>query len=146
MDTSGYLTVFIDESNEHLEVLYNQLLALEKQPEETAIIEEIFRAAHTLKGMSATMGYHDLASLTHKLENVFDAIKEGKISVQSEMIDVLFAAVDYLHEMVEDISAGGNGSKDVTDVVEQLKCLEQGETLPHEKPQLEASQEPAPFI
>ncbi|GIP62067.1 chemotaxis protein CheA [Virgibacillus pantothenticus] len=143
MDTSGYLTVFIDESNEHLEVLYNQLLALEKQPEETAIIEEIFRAAHTLKGMSATMGYHDLASLTHKLENVFDAIKEGKISVQSEMIDVLFAAVDYLHEMVEDISAGGNGSKDVTDVVEQLKCLEQGETLPHEKPQLEASQEPA---
>lgn len=132
MDTSGYLTVFIDESNEHLEVLYNQLLALEKNPQEKAIIEEIFRAAHTLKGMSATMGYQDLANLTHKLENVFDGIKEGRLNVQSEMIDILFSAVDYLHEMVEDVASGGSGSKDVTDIVEQLKSLEQGDVLPQD--------------
>jgi two-component system, chemotaxis family, sensor kinase CheA len=135
MDTSGYLSIFIDESNEHLEVLYNQLLALEKNPDEKAIIEEIFRAAHTLKGMSATMGFNDLANLTHKLENVFDAIKEGKISVNTEMMDVLFASVDHLNEMVEDIAQGGDGSRDVSDAVEQLKQLEQGESVPSAKEQ-----------
>lgn len=65
MDTSQYLDVFIEESADHLEVLYKQLLELEKHPEEKSIIEEIFRAAHTLKGMAATMGYTDLADVTH---------------------------------------------------------------------------------
>ena len=136
MDTSGYLSIFIDESNEHLEVLYNQLLDLEKNPGEKAIIEEIFRAAHTLKGMSATMGFNDLANLTHKLENVFDAIKEGKISVNTELMDVLFASVDHLNEMVEDIAQGGDGSRDVSDAVEQLKQLEQGDLFQQQKNKL----------
>ncbi|MGM0940092.1 MAG: chemotaxis protein CheW [Bacillota bacterium] len=129
MDTTEYLGVFIDESNEHLEVLYNQLLALEKNPNEKKIIEEIFRAAHTLKGMSATMGFSDLANLTHKLENVFDAIKYEKVTVNVEMMDILFAAVDHLNEMVEDISSGGDGTRDVSQAVEQLQAIESGNSI-----------------
>ncbi|WP_284139971.1 MULTISPECIES: chemotaxis protein CheA [unclassified Virgibacillus] len=129
MDTTQYLDVFIDESTEHLEVLYKQLLELEKKPSEKTIIEEIFRAAHTLKGMSATMGYQDLANLTHKLENVFDGIRYDKLSVQASMLDILFEAVDHLNAMVEDISNGGNGARDVVNIALQLEKLENGETV-----------------
>lgn len=126
MDASQYLDVFIDESTEHLDVLYKQLLELEKNPTEKEVIEEIFRAAHTLKGMSATMGYNDLTDLTHNLENVFDKIRYDKISVQSDMVDVLFVAVDHLNAMVEDISNGGEGKGDVEQTILLLKAIEDG--------------------
>jgi len=129
METTQYLDIFIDESTEHLDTLYQQLLELEKNPDEKKIIEEIFRAAHTLKGMSATMGYDDLASLTHKLENIFDGIRYDKITVQTEMMDYLFTAVDYLNAMVEDIANGGDGKKDVQEIVDQLDKIEKGEVI-----------------
>lgn len=124
MDTSQYLDVFIEESADHLEVLYKQLLELEKHPEEKEIIEEIFRAAHTLKGMAATMGYTDLADVTHHLENVFDSIRYDKIKVQPSMVDVLFETVDYLNEIVEDISSGGEGKRDVTAILDKIAALD----------------------
>ncbi len=124
MDTSQYLDVFIEESADHLEVLYKQLLELEKHPEEKEIIEEIFRAAHTLKGMAATMGYTDLADVTHYLENVFDSIRYDKIKVQPSMVDVLFETVDYLNEIVEDISSGGEGKRDVTAILDKIAALD----------------------
>lgn len=127
MDTTQYLDVFLDESNEHLEALYKHLLALEKNPTEKSIIGEIFRSAHTLKGMSATMGFNDLANLTHQLENVFDGIRYDKIIVQTETMDVLFAAVDHLTAMVEDISCGGDGERDVQQIIDFLKRVENGE-------------------
>lgn len=127
MDTTQYLDVFIDESREHLDVLYKQLLELEKHPTEMGFIEEIFRAAHTLKGMAATMGYGDVADLTHKLENIFDGIRDGKILVKAEMMDVLFDSVDDLNEMVEDISEGGNGTKDIKGTLETLIEIEMNE-------------------
>lgn len=133
MDTNQYLGIFIDESTEHLDTLYQQLLELEKNPTEKSIIEEIFRAAHTLKGMSATMGYDDLANLTHKLENVFDAIRYDRISVQTEMMDFLFHTVDHLNEMVEDIAQGGDGKRDVADVIAKLDKIEQGEEFSAEE-------------
>lgn len=123
MDTTEYLGVFLDESREHIESLYEQLLNLEKNPDEKEIIDEIFRSAHTLKGMSATMGFNDLSNLTHKLENVFDAIKQEKVFAEPSMIDVMFEAVDMLNEMVEDIASGGDGAKDVTEIVEHLKGI-----------------------
>lgn len=126
MDTTQYLDVFIDESNEHIEVLYKKLLELEKNPDEKAIIEEIFRAAHTLKGMSATMGYNDLATLTHTLENAFDAIRYDRVQVQSDMIDLLVDTVDHLNTMVEDIANGGNGSLDVKEIASKLEMIEKG--------------------
>ena len=81
MDMNQYLEVFIEESKEHLQMCSEQLLELEKNPEDLSIVNEIFRAAHTLKGMSATMGYEDLANLTHKMENVLDAIRNEKITL-----------------------------------------------------------------
>lgn len=93
---SQYLEVFIEESKEHLQACNEHLLELEKDPENLQIVNEIFRAAHTLKGMSATMGYEDLASLTHQMENVLDAIRNKKITFSPEILDVIFLAVDDL--------------------------------------------------
>jgi len=129
MDTAQYLDVFIDESKEHIETLYRKLLDLEKNPNEKTIIEEIFRSAHTLKGMSATMGYNDLATLTHTLENVFDAIRYERVRVQSEMIDLLVETVDQLQIMVDDISGGGDGSHNITRIEKQLQLIEKGQLL-----------------
>lgn len=129
MDTSQFLDIFIDESTEHLDALYEQLLLLEKNPTEMKHIEIIFRAAHTIKGMSATMGYDDLASLTHRLENIFDGIRENKISVQANMMDIMFSAVDHMNEMVQDIANGGDGKRNVIDIVNQLAKIENGEAI-----------------
>lgn len=126
METTQYLDIFIDESTEHLDTLYQQMLELEKTPEEKSIIEEIFRAAHTLKGMAATMGYEDLADLTHKIENVFDGIRYDKIEVNTDMMDTLFHSVDHLNAMVSDIANGGDGSEDVSAIVERLDRIEKG--------------------
>ena len=127
MDTNQYLEIFIDESKEHLQAMSEHLLELEKDPENIATVNEIFRSAHTLKGMSATMGYEDLANLTHKLENVLDAIRNQQISVSLEIMDIVFSSVDDLEAMVEDIATGGDGKRDVAAIVEKLLVIEQGE-------------------
>lgn len=129
MDTNQYLEVFIDESKEHLQSCSESLLELEKNPNDLAIVNDIFRNAHTLKGMSATMGFEDLADLTHKMENVLDAIRNEKIKVTPEILDVVFESVDHLEEMVNDIASGGDGKKDVSATVESLKKIELGEVL-----------------
>ncbi len=126
MDTNQYLEMFIDESKEHLQACNEHLLELEKNPQDLAIVNEVFRSAHTLKGMSATMGYEDIADLTHMMENVLDAIRNSKIRVTTEILDVVFQAVDYLEEMVMDIASGGTGKKDVTKLVESLNRIEVG--------------------
>ncbi|MEZ7171419.1 chemotaxis protein CheW [Sporosarcina sp. OR05] len=126
MDTNQYLEMFLDESKEHLQSCNEFLLKLEKNPEDLAIVNEVFRSAHTLKGMSATMGYEDIADLTHKMENVLDAIRNAKIRVTTELLDVVFKAVDELEEMVMDIEAGGSGKKDVQQLVSLLNQIEAG--------------------
>lgn len=128
MDMNQYLEVFIEESKEHLQTCSEQLLVLEKNPEDLSIINEIFRSAHTLKGMSATMGYEDLANLTHKMENVLDAIRNSQIALSPELFDVIFLAVDDLEAMVMSIAEGGDGKRNVKDVVHQLEMIEKGES------------------
>jgi len=123
-----YLEVFIEESKEHLQACNDNLLELEKSPDNMNIINEIFRSAHTLKGMSATMGYDDLAKLTHQMENVLDAIRHHTISVSPELLDVVFQAVDDLEAMVNSIAEGGDGKRDVSSIVEKLKMIEAGNT------------------
>lgn len=130
MEVNQYLEMFIEESKEHLQACSEHLLELEKNPEDLAIVGEIFRSAHTLKGMSATMGFEDLADLTHKMENVLDAIRNAKISVTPEILDVVFESVDHLEEMVYDIADGGDGKRDVQDTVARLKLIESGEQAP----------------
>ncbi|SDL73541.1 chemotaxis protein CheA [Sediminibacillus halophilus] len=132
METNEYLEVFIDESKEHIQSLNDHLLELEKNPSDLTMVNEIFRSAHTLKGMSATMGYQDLADLTHKMENVLDAVRNQQLVVTTAILDVVFEAVDQLEEMVMDIASGGEGRKDVVHLVEQLNAIERGEALPEE--------------
>ncbi|WP_042471950.1 chemotaxis protein CheA [Bacillus ndiopicus] len=129
MEVNQYLEMFIEESKEHLQACSEHLLELEKNPEDLSIVNEIFRSAHTLKGMSATMGFEDLADLTHKMENVLDAIRNEKIQVTPEILDVVFESVDHLEEMVMDIAEGGDGKRDVQATVEQLKRIEAGEEV-----------------
>lgn len=127
MDTNQYLDMFLDESKEHLQSCTEHLLELEQNPEDLAIVNEVFRSAHTLKGMSATMGYEDIADLTHKMENVLDAIRNEQIGVSTEILDVVFESVDNLEEMVMDIEDGGTGQRDVTALVDTLNRLASGE-------------------
>ncbi|MBM7619008.1 two-component system chemotaxis sensor kinase CheA [Bacillus tianshenii] len=129
MELSQYLDIFLEESKEHLETINNQLVELERNPQSIEIVNEIFRSAHTLKGMSATMGYEDLASLTHQMENVLDMIRNHKLSVSSNLLDVIFRSVEYLEEMVFSIADGGDGKKDVSDVVALLVKIEKGEMI-----------------
>ncbi|MES1039091.1 chemotaxis protein CheA [Peribacillus simplex] len=128
MDMNQYLEVFIEESKEHLQTCSEQLLVLEKNPEDLSIVNEIFRSAHTLKGMSATMGYEDLTNLTHKMENVLDAIRNSQIALSPELFDVIFLAVDDLEAMVMSIAEGGDGKRNVEVVVQQLEMIEKGES------------------
>ncbi|MBD7964269.1 chemotaxis protein CheA [Fictibacillus norfolkensis] len=127
MELTQYLDIFIEESKEHLQSINQQVLLLEKTPGELSIVNEIFRSAHTLKGMSATMGYEDLANLTHCMENVLDAIRNNKLDVSSSVLDVLFASLDHLEAMVVEISEGGSGKRDVAETVKELEALEKGE-------------------
>ena len=138
MELNQYLEMFIEESKEHLQACSEHLLELEKNPEDLTIVGEIFRSAHTLKGMAATMGFEDLADLTHKMENILDAIRNDKIKVNAEILDVVFESVDHLEEMVFDIADGGDGKRNVQATVEKLKRIEAGE------PATASAEEPIP--
>ncbi|MTH52764.1 chemotaxis protein CheA [Bacillus mangrovi] len=126
MEMSQYLEIFIEESKEHLQACNEKLMELEKNPGDLTIVNDIFRSAHTLKGMSATMGYEDLASLTHQMENVLDAIRNEKNMVTPDLLDAVFASLDLLEDIVFSIADGGDGKKDVTGVVARLKAIEEG--------------------
>ncbi|UYO36957.1 chemotaxis protein CheA [Bacillus zhangzhouensis] len=120
MDVNQYLDIFLDESREHLQTCNEKLLDLEKNPTDLQLVNDIFRAAHTLKGMSATMGFDDMAHLTHHLENMFDAIRNEQMSVTPESMDTMFEALDHLEAMVQSIAEGGDGKRDVTEISKKL--------------------------
>ncbi|WP_233879246.1 chemotaxis protein CheA [Virgibacillus halodenitrificans] len=124
METSQYIDMFLDESREHLQAVNDNLLHLEKQPDDLSIVNEIFRSAHTLKGMAATMGYEDISALTHKMENVLDKIRNSELMVNTHIIDIIFQAIEALEEMVEEIAQGNDGKKDVTGLVNSLDQIE----------------------
>lgn len=128
MDVSQYLEIFIDETKEHLQSLNEQLLILEKEPENANTINEIFRAAHTLKGMAGTMGYKRMQNLTHNMENIFSEIRNGKMSVTATIVDLLFKGLDALENYLANISSTGDeGTEDYAEIISQLDvCLKQG--------------------
>jgi two-component system chemotaxis sensor kinase CheA len=130
MEINQYLTMFIDESKEHLQALNENLLKLEKNPEDLSIVQDIFRSAHTLKGMSATMGFTDLSSLTHEMENVLDRVRNGQLAMSSAIFDLLFKGLDSLENMVQDIIDGGTGQMDVSGTVAELQAAASGEVSP----------------
>ena len=108
MDVSQYLEIFIDESKEHLQNLNTRILELEQEPGNMETINEIFRSAHTLKGMAGTMGYKRMQNLTHNMENVFSEVRNGAARINSTVVDALFQCLDALEEYVANIAAGGD--------------------------------------
>lgn len=127
MDMNQYLSMFIDESNDHLQSLNESMMGLEANPEDLSIVQVIFRSAHTLKGMAATMGFEDLASLTHQMENVLDLVRNNKLRMQDFIFDTLFKSLDALESMVQDITGGGDGKADVSAIVSSLQAIVRGE-------------------
>lgn len=113
MDMNQYLEIFIEESQEHLQGLNQSLLGLEANPKDMKLLNEIFRVAHTLKGMAGTMGYTGITNLTHQMENVLDAIRNGKVEVNTSIVDILFECLDYLDNSISTIANTGqeNGNK-----------------------------------
>ena len=127
MDVSQYLEIFLDETKEHLQNLNTQILNLESDPENMDTINEIFRAAHSLKGMAGTMGYKRMQNLTHDMENVFSEVRNGNIKVQPEMIDVLFQCLDALEEYNNNIQeTADEGTNDNEPLIKQLNDILNG--------------------
>ena len=146
MDVSQYLEIFLDETNEHLQSLNTQILALEQDPENMDTINEIFRAAHSLKGMAGTMGYKRMQTLTHDMENVFSEVRNGNIKVNAEMIDILFQCLDALEEYNTCIrETSDEGTNDNEPLIKQLNdILNEGKNPEPEKAQSAPAAEPAP--
>jgi two-component system, chemotaxis family, sensor kinase CheA len=128
MELNDFLEMFIEESKDHLQAINEELLKLEAEPDNTSIVNEIFRSAHTLKGMAATMGFEDLASLTHEMENVLDLLRNSKLKITSEIMDVIFTCVDFIEKMVNNIEQSGDGKENVTEVVFHLRNIQDPST------------------
>lgn len=129
MDVSQYLEIFLDETNEHLQSLNTQILSLEQEPDNMDTINEIFRAAHSLKGMAGTMGYKRMQNLTHDMENVFSEVRNGNITVKANMIDILFQCLDALEEYNTNIrESADEGTNDNEPLIKQLTDILKGGT------------------
>ena len=136
MDVSQYLEIFLDETDEHLQNLNTQILLLEQEPDNMDKINEIFRAAHSLKGMAGTMGYKRMQNLTHDMENVFSEVRNGNIKVKAEMIDVVFQCLDALEEYNTNIrESADEGTNDNEPLIKQLNdILNEGKGDTDEEP------------
>ena len=130
-----YMDMFLDESHEHLQSLNEGLLRLEENMEEIDAVNDIFRNAHTLKGMSATMGFAKIAELTHEMEDVLDLVRKSQLKLNEDIIDTLFKCLDSLEQMVDSV---GNGEAedvvDVSDLVAKLSSISKGTPAPAAAP------------
>lgn len=123
MDVSEYLPMFLAEAREHLQELNLAVVRVEESPDDRDTIDEIFRAAHSLKGMSATMGFPHIAALTHQMEDVFQLLKERTAPLSREAIDILLECLDALSAAIESIDVAGVEQLDEAPLVERLKAL-----------------------
>jgi two-component system chemotaxis sensor kinase CheA len=127
MDVSQYLEIFIEETKEHLQDLSQNLMVLEEEPENPEVINEIFRAAHSLKGMAGTMGFKRMQHLTHIMENALSEIRNGKMMVTGELVDILFKCLDALEEYLESITNTTNeGNNDNEHIIILLNNFLEG--------------------
>ncbi len=121
MDVSQYLEIFIDETNGHLQILSDCIMTLEKEPENMDVINEIFRAAHSLKGMAGTMGFKRMQRLTHDMENVFQEVRSGNMSVTSGLVDVLFQCLDAIEAYLDNVKESSDeGTDDNEAIIKEL--------------------------
>lgn len=144
MDVSQYLEIFIDETSEHIQSLNDCIMNLEQEPDNKDTINEIFRAAHSLKGMAGTMGFKRMQHLTHDMENVFSEVRNDKVKVNGEMIDVLFQCLDAIEGYLETIkSTSDEGTEEHEDIITKLNEMLNGggAAAPAEAPKAEAPAE-----
>jgi two-component system chemotaxis sensor kinase CheA len=123
MDTAQYLPMFMAEAREHLQELNLAVVRIEETPDDRETVDEIFRIAHSLKGMSATMGFEGMASLTHHMEDVFELLKQRRGGLDRAAIDVLLECLDTLEAAVDGIEADGDEQLDPTVLNERLQAL-----------------------
>lgn len=127
MDVSQYLEIFIDETKEHLQTLSEQLMILEQEPKNEDTINEIFRAAHSLKGMAGTMGYKRMQHLTHMMENALSEIRSGNMSVTEDLVDILFQCLDALEAYLDQIcESADEGTEDNEAIIARLNDFMNG--------------------
>lgn len=149
MDTNQYLEIFIDETKEHIQELNDQILIIEQEPENIDTINEIFRAAHSLKGMAGTMGFKRMQRLTHDMENVFSEIRNDKMKVTAGLVDVLFQSLDAIEGYLTNImETSDEGTDDNEPIIKELDRLlkegigdAQAESKEESKEKAEASAE-----
>ena len=140
MDLSQYLEIFIDETKEHLQNLNDQVLILEAEPENIDTVNEIFRAAHSLKGMAGTMGYKRMQRLTHDMENVFSEIRNGKLNVDADMVDIVFKCLDAIEGYLSNImESSDEGTEDNEELIGLLNAALEGK---HDEPAPQETAEP----
>ncbi|MER2226452.1 MAG: chemotaxis protein CheA [Carnobacterium sp.] len=136
-ENSKYLDLFFEETDEHLQSLNEQVLELENNPEDSSIVDVMFRSAHTIKGMAATMGYDTMAKLTHKMENVFDLLKQKIIAADTISIALIFDCLDTLSDLVEDLREGNDAERDISNLAKRLDQVSSGESAIEEASELE---------
>lgn len=130
LDFDQYIDIFLDESKDHLQNLNESILRLEESPDNLDIVNEIFRIAHTLKGMAGTMGFEIITKLTHKLENILDGVRSHKFDLNRDMIDILFEGLDILDLQIKSIEEDGKEKAlDISDIINRLDILEKGGSL-----------------
>ncbi|MCI8327515.1 MAG: chemotaxis protein CheA [Lachnospiraceae bacterium] len=124
MDVSQYLEIFIDETSEHLQNLNDGIMTLEKEPEDKDVINELFRAAHSLKGMAGTMGFKRMQHLTHDMENLFQEVRSDRMKVTSALIDVMFDCLDAISEYLENVkSTSDEGTNENEAIIQELNAI-----------------------
>ena len=123
MDVSQYMSMFLEESMENLQILNESLLHLEQEPKNIDKLNQIFRVAHTIKGMAATMGFSNIAELTHKMEDVLSEFREGKLYVTRNVVTVLFDCLDTLEKMISNIEQGNEEVVDIKNIINSLESI-----------------------
>lgn len=133
MDTSQYMSMFLEEGMDNLQTLNESLLQLEQEPDNVDKVNEIFRVAHTIKGMAATMGFNKMAELTHKMEDVLSEFREGELKVSQNVVTVLFKCLDTLEQMLKNIEEGIDDETPIEGIMEELEQIAGGGQPPEEK-------------
>src|SRR5262245_38237928 len=122
MDTARYAELFLTESQDNLSAINHALLELERTPAAREPVGALFRAVHTVKGMSATMGYTVVAELSHELETLLDLVRRGERDVSAALMDTLFSAADTLERAIELSVAGREDELDAAETVAALRA------------------------
>jgi two-component system chemotaxis sensor kinase CheA len=120
MDMSQYRDLFISESREHLRAMNELIVSLEKEAGNREKIDSLFRSAHSIKGMAASMGYGDIAELAHKIEDLMDKVRKGIMEFESGVADLLLAGADCMEAMILDVEQGGTGNRDIAGLLQNI--------------------------